>query len=211
MTKERGPIITIVAGGWSVRDISLERLCGQIIGVNDAACNLPAVDVVVSMDRLWAEHRWSWLCRRAASSWLRRSAVQNLNVEQETKAGWLHVFDCDHESTQFSGMPGRLHGTNSGLCALNLAYQLRPSRVYLLGFDMCRDPRGRASWYAPYSWAQASGATSNGKYAVWAKQFGFAAILFERIGCEVWNVSPGSAVTAFPKMSPREYARECQR
>lgn len=206
-----GGQITIVAGGWSVRDISLERLCGQIIGVNDAACNLPFVDVVVSMDRLWTEHRWSWLCRRASTTWLRRSAIQNIDAAQETAAGWLHVFDCDHESTRFSEERGRLNGTSSGMCALNLAWQMRPSCVYLLGFDCCRDNRGRASWYAPYSWAQPAGATSNGKYAEWARQFSEVAWQFGAIGCDVWNVSPGSAITAFAKMTPREYAQECER
>lgn len=205
-----GGDITIVASGWSVRDISLAHLCGQIIGVNDAACHLPAVDIVVSMDRRWTEYRWGWICRRARAAWLRRSAVQNLDYSREVAAGWLHVFECDHESTKFSDVPGTLNGTNSGLVALNLAYQLRPSRIFLLGFDMRRDRSGRASWHAPYPWAP-SGATSNGKYAAWAKQFRDAAACFAGIDCDVWNVSPGSAITAFAKMSPAVYRMECER
>lgn len=206
-----GGIITVVGGGWSVRDVALEHICGQIIGVNDAAYCLPSVDIVVSMDRLWTEHRWRWLCKRAAQTWLRRSAIQNLDTHQEVAAGWLHIFECDHESTEFSSVDGRLNGTNSGMCSLNLAWQMRPACIYLLGFDMCRDAKGRASWHPPYSWTQASGATSNGKYAVWAKQFEDAALRFDSIGCEVWNVSPASAITAFRKMTPAEYRRECER
>lgn len=202
--------ITVVAGGWSVRDISLAHLCGQIIGVNDAACHLPAVDIAVSMDRRWTEYRWGWLCRRARTAWLRRSAVQNIDCSREVAAGWLHIFECDHESTRFSDVPGMLHGTNSGLVALNLAYQLQPSRLYLLGFDMCRDRAGCASWHAPYPWAP-SGATSNGKYAAWAKQFQEAADCFAGIGCDVCNVSPASAITAFPKITAAEYRKECER
>lgn len=99
---------------------------------------------------------------------------------------------------------------NCGLVALNLAYQLKPSRLYLLGFDMCRDRSGRASWHAPYPWAP-SGATSNGKYASWAKQFRDAAARFDEIDCDVWNVSPRSAITAFAKMSPAVYRMECER
>jgi hypothetical protein len=206
-----GGNVTIVAGGWSVRDISLRNLCGQIIAVNDAAHHPPTVDIVVSMDRLWTEHRWSWLCRRAAATWLRRSAVQNLDVQSEVAAGWLHVFECDHDSTEFSSEPGRLNGTNSGMCAMNLAWQMQPSNVYLLGFDMCRDHKGRASWHPPYPWAQPTGATSNAKYAAWAAQFDDAALRFASIGCDVWNVSPASAITAFPKMTPADYRRECDR
>lgn len=206
-----GPHITIVGGGWSVRDVSLNHLCGQIIGVNDAALHLPVVDIVVSMDRLWSEHRWNWLCRRANETWLRRSAVQRLEVSKEVAAGWLHIFNCDHDSASFSSEVDTLNGTNSGLVALNLAWRLRPSRVYLLGFDMRRDERGRASWYAAYPWAQPSGATSNGKYATWAQEFSDAARSFADIGCDVWNVSPASAITAFPKMTASEYRRECDR
>lgn len=205
-----GQIITVVAGGWSVRDISIQHLCGQIIAVNDAAVHLPVVDIVVSMDRLWTEHRWRWLCRRAGETWLRRSAVQNLDIQHEVAAGWLHVFECQHESHEFASAHGHLNGTNSGLCALNLAWQLRPARVYLLGFDMCRSKAGRTSWHPPYSWAQPNGATSNGKYATWAGQFDDAALRFQSIGCDVWNVSPASAITAFPKMTPAEYRQECE-
>lgn len=206
-----GVQMSVVGGGWSVRDISLQHLCGQIIGVNDAAYHLPFVDIVVSMDRLWTEHRWQWLCRRAAETWLRRSAVQNLDTTREVADGWLHVFECDHQSTEFSGVPGRLNGTHSGMCALNLAWQMRPSCVYLLGFDMCRDKQGRASWHPPYPWTQPAGATSNGKYSAWANQFDDAALRFESIGCDVWNVSPASAITAFPRMTPAEYRQECER
>lgn len=204
-------MITIVGGGWSVRDISLNHLCGQIIGVNDAAFHLPVVDIVVSMDRLWTEYRWNWLCRRAATTWIRRSAVQNLDVTAELAAGWLHLFECDHECSDFAAVRGTLHGTHSGLCALNLAWQMQPSRVYLLGFDMCRDPKGRASWHPPYPWTAPTGATSNGKYRTWAKQFEQAARRFRTIGCDVWNVSPSSAITAFPKMTPTEYRQEFDR
>jgi hypothetical protein len=206
-----GGQITIVAGGWSVRDISLQHLCGRVIGVNDAALHLPFADIVVSMDRLWTEHRWSWLCRRSHQTWLRRSAIQNLDIATALAAGWLNVFDCDHESTAFAAFRGRLNGTSSGMCAMNLAWQLRPSRVYLLGFDMCRDKGGRAHWHPPYSWTATRGATSDSKYASWSTQFEAAALRFVSIGCEVWNVSPGSAINVFPKMTPSEYRREYDR
>jgi hypothetical protein len=204
-----GGQITIVGGGWSVRDISLQHLCGQIIGVNDAAVHLPAVDIVVSMDRLWTEHRWSWLCSRSSETWLRRSAIQNLDIATELAAGWLHVFECDHESTAFATVRGQLNGTSSGMCAMNLAWQLRPSCVYLLGFDMCRDKGGRAHWHPPYPWTAPRGATSDSKYAAWSMQFEEAAFRFKSIGCKVWNVSPASAISSFQRMSPAKYRREC--
>lgn len=207
--------ITIVGGGWSVLNLALDRLCGRVIAVNDSAILVPRWDYAVSMDRLWAEHRIDQLVIRSTETippreiWLRRSALQNL-TNYVSSWPWVHSFECDHASNIFSALAGRLNGTNSGFCALNLAWQLRPARVFLLGFDMNRDPHtGRAYWYPPYPWVEAqSGSTTNGKYAKWAQQFRGAATSFHRIGCKVFNVSPASAIDVFPKMTPAEYLRE---
>jgi hypothetical protein len=201
-SKNGGGDITLVASGVSVRGIALDRLVGRVIGVNEAAYHLPRVDVVVSMDRLWAELRWQWMGERAAETWLRRSAVQNLDIEAALAAGWLHVFDCDHESAHFATARGNLNGTHSGLCALNLAWTLRPTRLFLLGFDM----------RAPSAWPSVTGTkTTAGKYTSWAPQFKHAARRFAEIGCDVWNVSERSAITVFRKMAPAQYLQECAR
>lgn len=200
--------VSIVAGGWSVRNIALDRLCGVIIGVNDAAVNLPRADIVVSMDRKWVEYRWPWIAsERAPLAWLRRSAVQNI---PRPLPSFVRVFECDNESSLFSAEPDRLNGTNSGACALNLAWKMKPRRVFLLGFDMCRDAFGHAYWHAPYPW-NPNGATTDGKYQAWAGQFKAAARAFEKAGVEVFNVSSASLITNFPKMTPARYARECSK
>jgi hypothetical protein len=205
--------VTIIGGGWSVLNLPLDVLCGRVIAVNDSAIHAPRWDVAVSMDRLWTEHRLNELIIRSAEVeprreiWLRRSAVQNLKVDGWP---WVHVFECDHKSNTFSTKPKTLNGTNSGACALNLAWQMRPARVFLLGFDMCRAPDGRAYWYPPYPWSNGNGGTSNGKYASWAGQFKAARSAFQRIGCKVFNVSPASAIEDFPKLTPAQYVRECR-
>jgi len=194
--------ITVVAGGWSVRNIELDHLCGLVVAVNDSALHLPRVDIVVSMDRLWSEARWTWLLERAGPTWLRRSAVQNLS---ERWPG-LTIFECDHTSTRFvtSDDTPQLNGTNSGLCALNLAWSLRPARLFLLGFDMQPDPAGVAHWFAPYSWAP-NGGTSSGKYKQWASEISATRKAFTAAGIEVFNVSPSSAVEGFKKITPSQY------
>lgn len=194
--------VSVIGGGWSVKSVDLDSIPGTIIAVNDSAFHAPYCDLIVSMDRLWTEYRWNDLRKRGAVSYLRRSAVQNL----DTKFPWCHIFDCDHTKVEFSDYDRVLNGTSSGMCALNLAYILRPKTVYLFGFDMCRGPNGQAYWYPPYPWTR-TGGTSNGKYADWAKQFARPAKLFENAGIEVLNVSPGSAITAFPKIAPQELLR----
>lgn len=214
MECDRAPVdVTIIGGGWSVLNLPLDCLCGRVIAVNDSAIHAPRWDVAVSMDRLWTEHRLNEVIIRSAEVeprreiWLRRSAVQNLKVDGWP---WVHVFECDHETNIFSTKRGTLNGTNSGACAMNLAWQMRPARLFLLGFDMCRGPNGRAYWYPPYTWGNEAGGTSNGKYAKWANQFKAARSAFQRIGCKVFNVSPASAIEDFPKMTPAQYVRECR-
>lgn len=191
----RPEVVSVVGGGWSVRDIDIDLIPGTIIGVNDSAVHLPRCDIAVSMDRLWTEHRFSFLRERRALAWLRRSAVQNVN----SKFPWLHVFECDHESSEFSEAPDVLNGPNSGHCAFNLAYQLRPKLIVLFGFDMGRDRNGSAYWYPPYDWTNAAGGTSSRKYQDWAARFFSAASKCKSAGIEVLNASPSSAIEVFPK------------
>lgn len=205
--------VTIIGGGWSVANVTLSKLAGTVIAVNDSAIYAPRFDFAVSMDRLWTENRIEQLERVVHSFafvpevWIRRSALQNLPRAAEIP--WIRSFECDHQNTYFTEDIGRLNGTNSGACALNLAWKMKPDRVFLLGFDMTRDKQGRAYWYPPYPWSNQAGSTSRGKYDVWANEFGNAAMLFKRIGCRVFNVSPTSAISAFPKMNPTQYLREC--
>lgn len=190
--------ITIVAGGWSVREINLRRLPGLIIGVNDSGLLVPYCDIALSMDRIWSENRAPHLIERKQRTYLRRSATKNLTAWPE-----LTVFECDHTSGVMSDERGVLNGGNSGICALNLAYQMNPRRVFLCGFDMSRGPRGETYWYRDYEWSP-GGATSNTRYAEWAKQFSVAATAFEKIGTAVFNVTPSSAIKVFPRITPQQ-------
>ncbi len=193
--------ISILAGGWSAAHIDKSRLPGLVIAVNDAAVHAPKVDVVVSMDRLWAENRFGWLRDNHSPkiAWLRRSACKNIPT-----ADWVEVFENDHNSTDFAEDRGTLNGTNSGFCALNLAYQLRPDRIILFGFDMNRSPEGLPYWFPDYPWAKPGGSTSGGKYKAWASQFEAAARAFKDAGIEVLNASPMSAIDVFGKIAPEE-------
>ena len=191
--------ITIVGGGWSVRQINLSRLPGLVIGVNDSAIVLPRCDIAISMDRIWIENRAEILRSRKMRTFIRRSTLKNVEPWPEMTA-----FECDHTSTVMADQPGKLNGTNSGMCGLNLAYQLRPSRIFLCGFDMSRGPLGEPYHYPAYAWASPAGATSDGKYAAWARQFGPAAAACQAAGIEVFNVSPTSAVDAFRRITPAE-------
>lgn len=197
----RSEIISIVGGGWSVSQINRELIPGTIIAINDSAIHLPRFDFVVSMDRLWTENRYGELRRMMKPAHIRRSALQNL----PHKWPWLSSFECDHTSHRFSNQPGVLNGTNSGLCGFNLAYQMRPEKLLLFGFDMKLGRNGEAHWYPNYPWS-ATGATKNGKYAEWSKQFESAAELCDIAGIQVALVGD-SAIDCFDKIEICDFNR----
>lgn len=195
-------IVTLLGGGWSAKALDLNRLPGLVIGVNDAAV-LAKCDVAVSMDRLWTEGRWGNLTRIGKPAYIRDAALKNI----KEKPDWLRPFLCDYKSIRFADHPDWLNGTNSGGCALNLAYRYHPKRLYLVGFDMNRSPAGEAYWWKPYPWAP-GGATKPGKYNEWSRQFWIAAAAFKKEGIEVLNVSPTSAIDAFRKISFEDFRKD---
>jgi hypothetical protein len=189
---ERVTAVSIIAGGFSAKNIDLRRVPGMVIAVNDAAYYGPRWDVCVSMDRLWSENRFRWMEKQSKPIWLRRSTVKNF-----PQLDHMNLYDNDHTSTVLSDDMGTLNGTHSGFCALNLAYHIRPRFLYLIGFDMARGPRGEPHWYPDYPWnPKASGV---GALQTWGTQFEFAARQLRAAGVTVFQV--GDAIPEFPTLS----------
>ena len=187
---EKAEEVSVVAGGWSFSQVGKGTvLPGKVIAVNDAAIHLPRCDFVVSMDRLWTEYRWRALLKMDKPTWIRRSALKNVWRQEGETWGNLHPFECDHEESVFSrpGSSETLNGTNSGHCALNLAHKMRPTALYLFGFDMARGPKGESHWYPSYPWAP-GGATKKGHYRNWTKDLDHAAQQFADAGTVVFLV-----------------------
>jgi len=179
--------VTILCGGWSASRFDLQRLPGWVLGVNDAALHARC-DAVLSMDRLWTEHRWERIRDMLVPVWIRRAALKNI----QGRPFWLHDFDCDHTTAELSDQPGVLNGTNSGLCALNLAYQMRPRLIRLYGMDLKRGPRGEHHFYPDYDFKPAGKGTSDGKFAEWRADLARAVAQCRAKGIEVRTVTkPG--------------------
>ena len=197
--------ISVLGGGWSAGLIDKTRLPHPVIAVNDAALKAPC-EIAVTMDRLWFESRFGalrtlWTHGRIEAAHVRLAATKGMVLAADDD--WVKVFDNDHTSVDMTDEPGRLNGTNSGVCAINLAYQMRPRRIVLFGFDMNRSPKGDPYWFDPYPWAP-GGATKAGKYQAWAAEFDLIRRACDAAGIEVLNASPTSAITAFPKVKPEE-------
>jgi hypothetical protein len=206
--------ISVVGGGWSFQQVDHSKVPGQIIGVNEAGILLRnKVYAIVSMDRLWTENRINQLEALQITTYLRRGAMQNLDKRRREQA-FIRPFENNNKpityrgDTSFSNVPATLNGNNSGVNALNLAYILRPKRLFLFGFDMCRHPNGNPYWYPPYEWTKTEGPVQGGtkpaRYEQWAREFNDIALLFAEIGTEVINVSDVSRIRSFRRVTPRE-------
>lgn len=190
--------VTVIAGGYSARRVRTENLPGLIIAINDCFVHMRrAPDVILTMDRLWTEHRWPDIVRSGLPFYCRSTCIQNIAGAREYEG--LKLYDCDNKTAVFSNDPITLNGTNSGTCGINLAYQLRPTHLFLVGFDMRPGPNGEAHWYPPYPWAP-NGATKPGKFATWSREFELIKQQFTMLQTNVYNVSDRSLITAFDEM-----------
>lgn len=203
--------VSIVSGGFSASQVDLTTVPGFVIGVNNSALHQPRIDAAITMDRRWSEAHWPFFVEKAGAIkvWMRPNNVIRIKkVPGWTKPEWLTVYQCDHKSHLMSDIPGQLNGTNSGGVALNLAYSFKPKKLYLFGFDYCPGPRQEMHWFAQGETGRVGDyPIHTGRYAGWARQFSDVAPQFRQKGIDVVNVSASSIVTAFRKITPKEYAK----
>lgn len=201
-------LISVIGGGWSLRGIDFAKIPGFKIGVNDSAWRAET-ELGVTMDRLLFEGRFNQLEHAFPSSSLRKVMYYRSGIDKAGRApqSWVQ-FDCDNTSAEMSkdwSPRCRLNGMNSGICAINLAYRQKPSRVILWGFDMCRDPSSGLPYYHDtYPWARPLGATTDGKFMEWSRAFADIRRQFDGAGIELINASPGSAINTLKKIDPRK-------
>lgn len=99
-------------------------------------------------------------------------------------------------ATGISTVPGTIRtGSNSGYQAINLAVQLGAKRILLLGFDMKKGPGGAEHWHGRHP----EGCINSSPYPEFIKKFATAVPDLQRLGVEVINCTPGSALECFPR------------
>lgn len=91
-------------------------------------------------------------------------------------------------------------GGNSGFQAIHLAATFGASRIALLGYDMQRTG-GKTHWHGDHK-----GGLRNGKgFDSWVKQLGPLARDLEKMGVEVVNLTPTTAIRCFKKQTIEEF------
>lgn len=198
------PVI-VICGGWSVTqyDVADLRPRGKVIGVNESAV-LFQCDIGITMDRLWAEHRFhQYFTTRAGELWVREGAAKNLPYHPRTR-----IFNCNHRVSVMSDTKHVYNGTNSGMVALNMAYQMHAPTVYLFGMDMHKGPNGEPYHHAPYEWADPKGATKPGKYKEWQPQFEQVSQAFAARNIRLVQVNDRSAIKTIPSIPFAKFLAE---
>jgi len=181
----------IVAGGPSVdkKQINLLRGAPNIITVNDSFRKLND-DAAVCYGgdyQWWKEYHQLVKGCTAAQLWT--------GDAQAAKDFSLNHIQCRLD-VQGLGTNWIVHGGNSGLQALNLAYIWGAKIIILLGFDCKYGPKGERHHYPDHP--KSFGANAE-QIKHWQRHFESTAKAFKRTSTRVINCSPDSALTCFEK------------
>lgn len=186
--------IIIIAGGKSVASYNIAGLSkkGMVIGVNDSFLNFDECFVGITMDRVWIEARIDKVLEKKKPFFARYACTKYIESKIRYNSN-IRLFHCD-ETNQVSFDPEKLNGTSSGMCAVNLALQLKPDFIYLLGFDM-----HGARWY-DYDFKNWE--PKGNKFLKWIRQFEEISQHYKNI----INVNHMSALRCFPTMTYEEFS-----
>lgn len=159
---------------------------------------LPNADVLYACDGKW----WNGDDGREALEQFR-----GLKITQDAKAaetyGLHRVIHSDGVHRILTDRPGIIGaGGNGGFHALNLAVQFGARRIILLGYDM--HDCGGIHWHGRHK--NGIGDPHPGTLKTWIKYFEDNAELLARLGVDIINCSPGTALTCFQKQDLRDVA-----
>lgn len=191
--------VILLAGGRSVSEYDLTELDkkGYVIGVNDAFLKYEGCSAGLTMDRAWMEARADQVIATGKPFFVRHAAVKYI-VDKISDIDSIRLYDC-LETHEMSQDPHFLNGTSSGMCALNLALQLNPEVIYLLGYDM---QGGRWYEYDFKNWEPLGN-----KFNKWVRQFHAISKTLKK-SPKIINVNHMSALECFPKITYREFMND---
>lgn len=187
------PLVILVASGQSAAKVDPSDLArAPAIAVNDSWRLVPHAEILYAADAPWWRYHdfvpdfrgERWTQHRGSAGWVDEAQARGLQV--------IASAPCAGVSTDAA----TLHtGSNSGFQALNLAILGGAKRVALVGYDM-----GGRHWFGdhPGHLNRAS------PYATFRQAFEDAAPQIAELGVEVFNCSPCSLLTCWPRADLRD-------
>lgn len=183
----------ILASGPSLTKSDVDKLKGEKVCVINTTYQIaPWADILYACDQSW----WEWD--------VGQEAIRTFQGQKwtQTEAWNKRLPELNYiESKSGSGlaMEGAIYqGSNSGIQAINLIYQLyKPEIIYLLGYDM-KGTKENAHWHAPHPNHISS------PWDSWVGLYNQVAADAERLGVQIINCSRETALTCFPRQSLEE-------
>jgi hypothetical protein len=193
-----GAVVAVAGGGPSLTQTQLEQCKGKtkLLAIKDALRLAPWADALYFCDERWWEHS------RALVSSFSGPVFTLENYALRKKIHGLRCLRNDGREGFTEDRAALRHGAHSGYQAVHLAAHLGARRILLLGMDMKLGADGRRHWFGehPYGWAAGPDLYSHLLIPFFSE---LVAPLRAR-GVEVFNVTPGSALECFPKLTLEE-------
>lgn len=190
----------IVAGGPSLIGFDFNKLQGErVIAINKAFVDIPFADIQLSMDKQF----YFWLTDPKKANVEMQEAIVKWPDFQGHKV-WVKMPGVDVlkgvECVKFAGNEGLstsledgiYAGSNSGYAAINLAVALGANPIYLLGYDMKHDAKGRSHYHGGYTKPQ-----KTNQLHLFSKKFPKLAEDARKRGIKIVNLNRRSALNCF--------------
>ena len=184
-----------IASGPSLTAEDIESCRGKVdgaIAVNDSYRLCPWATALYAADECW----WGWKKGAPDFHGLKYSL-------QKGAAKWpgVQVLRNTGDRGLETDPTGLRTGRNSGYQALNLAVHMGAKRVLLLGYQLALGPKGESHWHGDHP------RKVHSPYQSFIEKFNELPPLLEKLGVEVVNCTPVTALTCFPRQSIREALR----
>lgn len=192
----KGETVVIVASGPSAggQDYEAWRGRARFIVVNCSWKLVPWADVLVAADGGW------WQRHKGAPDFPGMKVTVDFNASRDFGLHLVRLLNTAPGITV--ERPGHIGmGRNTGFYAINLAVQFGPpAKIILAGYDMNVD--AGIHWHGPHPKGMNNPRPDT--IAKWRKILDGEAATLRRLGVDVVNASPSSALVNYPKMSLAE-------
>lgn len=188
----------IIGGGPSLKGFDFSQLSNEFtIAINRAHefIKNPSIIFFIDEDGFYNELMKGSFGQKAINRFNTNQSIRiSLNISGRNYEENIHSIPISKMPEMTFDLKDGLHdGGNSGYAALNLAVCLGAETIYLLGYDMKGDGKGRQTWF--HGGYKKIGKEKN--YKDWIKHFEKVAPILKNKGIKVINLNPDSKLKCF--------------
>ncbi len=197
----RGETITILADGPSLTQEQVDMVRGRtrVIAINSSYKLAPWADILYACDaNTWAANKGAPEFKgiKVGLAWNATKGILHNGWAGITYSDIRYLSDTGTNGLELAPNSVRTGG-NSGYQSINMAVHLGVKRILLLGYDMkSKDEK--------HHWFNQPPDTKPPPYSMWLNAFETIAEPLKKIGVEVINCTPDSALKVFPMMKLEE-------